>query len=160
MTQRILKAWLPVAAMCVVIFLFSQDAQSGRHSNEVLGWLLSLVGLDTRHMVHVWSEPFRKLAHVVVYFFLGALAYRGFSMGIPHFSLKAGWRTLVFCALYAASDEYHQSLIPGRGPSPRDVALDTSASVLAMILIWLWLRMRNRNDFDHAVPQGNAVLHQ
>ncbi|MGH9412548.1 MAG: VanZ family protein [Terriglobales bacterium] len=157
--KRILKAWLPVIAMCVVIFLFSQDANSGRHSAEVLGWLLSLAGLDTHHMLVLLNGPFRKFAHVVVYFLLGLLVYRGFSMDLQHFSLKAGWRTLVFCLLYASSDEIHQSLVPSRGPSPRDVAIDTSASVLAMLLIWGWLHLRTRRRQHRSLPEGNTVLH-
>lgn len=157
MVSRTVKAWLPVVAMCVVIFLFSQDANSGRHSQDVLGWLLSLVGMDTHHRVYQLDGPFRKCAHVLVYFILGALTYRGFSMGQRRFSGRAAWRALVFSALYAASDEYHQRFIPGRGPSPRDVMLDTSAAVLALVVIWLWMRGRNEDGHPRAVADRGAV---
>lgn len=142
MLARILKAWLPVVAMCVVIFLFSQDSHSGRHSNEVLRFLLGLVGANTPHWNRLLEAPFRKFAHVVVYFLLGALSYRGFAMGRHRYDLAAAARSLVFCVAYAFTDEYHQSLVPHRGPSVRDVLLDSSASLLALILLWLWMRSR------------------
>lgn len=138
------KAWLPAVVMCVVIFLFSQDGHSGRHSDEVLRWILGLLDLNTRHYRLLFDGPFRKLAHVVVYFLLGASAYRGFALGRKHFDVAAAVRGVVFCAVYAATDEYHQSLIPGRGPSGRDVLLDTAAAVAAMLVIWVWLRPRHR----------------
>lgn len=140
MFSRLLKAWLPVVLMCVVIFLFSQDSLSGRHSDEFLGWLLSFVGANSPHLRHLLDEPFRKLAHVVVYFLLGALAYRGFALGTRQFDFPAAVRSLIFCAAYAFTDEYHQRFIPTRGPSLRDVALDTAASLLALTLIWVFTR--------------------
>ncbi|MGH9416420.1 MAG: VanZ family protein [Terriglobales bacterium] len=155
MIVRILKAWLPVAAMCVVIFLFSQDPHSGRHSDDVLSFLLSLVGANTPHWHRLLNGPFRKFAHVVVYFILGALAYRGFSMGRHRYDLAAAARSLLFCVAYAATDEYHQSLVPGRGPSPRDVLLDSSASLLALVLLWVW--MRSRTKAVPALQRGEAM---
>ncbi|MGH9481027.1 MAG: VanZ family protein [Terriglobales bacterium] len=128
--------------MCVVIFLLSQDANSGRHSDTVLGWILSLVGANTPHLRHLLDEPFRKFAHVFVYFVLGAFSYRGFALGSRHFSPGAAVRALIFSAAYAATDEIHQSFIPSRGPDVRDVLLDTSAVLLALLIIWLWQRPR------------------
>lgn len=155
MLNRILKAWLPVVGMCVVIFLFSQDANSGRHSDELLGWLLSLAGANSNHLRHMLDEPFRKFAHVVVYFILGALSYRGFALCSRHFSVGAAIRALIFCALYASSDEIHQIFVPGRGPEVRDVMLDTSAALLALLLIWLWTRPRAGRPMLSPAPSGD-----
>ncbi|HUX66451.1 MAG TPA: VanZ family protein [Terriglobales bacterium] len=156
MLPRLLRAWLPVAAMCVVIFLFSQDADSARHSNEVLGWILTLVGLNTPHYHHLLNYPFRKFAHVVVYSLLGALSYRGFALGRPTFSPAAALRTLLFTALYAASDEFHQGFTQNRGASVHDVVLDTCAAALALFLIWLFLRItRSRRPMVAAVSSSD-----
>lgn len=146
MPQRLrtfLKAWIPAAVMCVVIFLLSQDSHSGRHSHEVLSWILTLFGANTRHYHLLWDEPFRKFAHVVVYFLLGASVYRGFALGRHLYDLPAAVRSVIFCAAYAATDEFHQSLIPGRGVDLSDVGLDTLAAVAALVVIWLWMRPRH-----------------
>ncbi|HXR96516.1 MAG TPA: VanZ family protein [Terriglobales bacterium] len=146
MFPRFLKAWLPVAAMCVVIFMFSQDAHSGEHSNWLLRSVLAIFGLATPHYLHLLAEPFRKFAHVCVYFLLGALTYRGFAMGRTWFSSPAALRAWIFCTAYAASDEYHQSFIATRGPSVRDAALDSAAAALALLVIWLWRRSRSQGE--------------
>lgn len=154
MIVRLIKAWLPVAAMCVVIFLFSQDSNSGKHSNEVLGWILSVLGMNTPHFHRLLDPPFRKLAHVVVYFLLGGVTYRGFALGHPGFDFAAAVRALIFCIAYAATDEYHQSLVPGRGPSVRDVMLDSAAALLALVMIWLYRRNRRDRPLLASVPQA------
>ncbi|HVB39376.1 MAG TPA: VanZ family protein [Terriglobales bacterium] len=138
-----LQAWLPAVAMCVVIFLLSQDSHSGRHSAEVLGWILTLLGDNTRHYRVLLDDPFRKCAHVLVYFLLGTTVYRGFALARRTFDFPAAVRSVIFCAAYAATDEFHQSLIPGRGVEFSDVLLDTAAAVLAMFILWLWLRPRH-----------------
>ena len=50
---------------------------------------------------------------------------------------KLLWSILIGVA-YAASDEFHQSFIPGRGPSIRDVCID-SAGVLTGIFVMIFL---------------------
>lgn len=143
---RFLKAWLPVAGMCVVIFLLSQDAGSGRHSDRVLGWLLDMVGMNTVHLRHLLDPGFRKFAHVFVYFCLAGLTYRGWAMGRREWQWSAAVRSLIFCAVYAATDEYHQSFVYGRGPSVRDVGIDTLGATLCLLLVWLWMRGRTLDD--------------
>ncbi|MGH9477154.1 MAG: VanZ family protein [Terriglobales bacterium] len=150
---------MPVVAMCVVIFFLSQDSHSGQHSRDVLSWLLWVVGADTHYWAQVLNAPFRKFCHVLVYFVLSVLAYRAFSMGQLRYSVKAGWRALVLCILYAASDEYHQSFIPGRGPSVHDVIIDSCAAVLALILIWVWLWPRRPEYVAKALAREEAVRH-
>lgn len=156
MLIRLLKAWLPVIVVCVAIFLFSQDPHSGRHSDEVLSWILSVLGANAPHWHRVLDGPFRKLAHVIVYFILGLVTYRGFAMGRRDFGFAAAGRSLIFCAVYSATDEYHQSLIPGRGPSYRDVLLDTSAAFLALLILWFWLRPRDRHHGFEPVPESGV----
>ncbi|MFZ2371781.1 MAG: VanZ family protein, partial [Trichococcus flocculiformis] len=41
---------------------------------------------------------------------------------------------LLFVFLYASSDEFHQSFIPGRGPAFTDVLIDTAGGLTGIIL--------------------------
>jgi hypothetical protein len=43
----------------------------------------------------------------------------------------------VFCALFAISDEYHQTFVPGRGGTWTDVAIDGFGISLAALLAWI-----------------------
>jgi len=68
----------------------------------------------------------KKSAHMFVYAVLYLLIARGVEMVAP-IKAKKGW--LVFLPLlivffYAISDEFHQSLVPGRYPTLRDIGYD------------------------------------
>ena len=46
---------------------------------------------------------------------------------------------IVIAGLYAVSDEFHQSFIPGRTPLISDVAIDTLGAALGAGT-WVWIR--------------------
>jgi VanZ family protein len=73
----------------------------------------------------------RKAAHVFEFAVLAGLLWRAFreSGSFPTSALFA----LSFSAavLYAASDEWHQSFVKGRGPSARDVLIDSAGALAA-----------------------------
>ena len=107
--------WVPVLAWMGIIYFFSSRP-------------------DLPHVDEPWLElSLRKLAHAVEYAILGALLAR--AIGID------GRRGLAFAAalgiLYAASDEWHQTFVPGRKGNLIDVTLD---SVSAMAGAYLWFR--------------------
>jgi VanZ family protein len=57
---------------------------------------------------------------------------------------RRGWRwtwalaTLLIAVVYAGLDEWHQSFVPLRNASPRDVAIDAFGAVLAQGLVWFY----------------------
>ena len=77
-----------------------------------------------------------KFGHFGVYGLLGTLVCR----------LGRGWRTalasLVVVAAYGASDEWHQSFVPGRSSDVMDWIADTTGAVLAISLYTGWPRYR------------------
>ena len=40
-----------------------------------------------------------------------------------------------FCVAFACGDEYHQSLVQGRGPSKKDVLIDSVGIMAGVILV-------------------------
>ncbi len=66
---------------------------------------------DTTH----YFEYSDKVLHFLVFGVLGALIYRGFSKTITdRTSVLAYWTAVILGALFALSDEWHQSMVPGR----------------------------------------------
>ena len=106
---RALNVWLPVAAWCALIY-----ALSGRPD------------LDLNHLAPLWPSlwwldyPLRKGAHAVEYCVLFLLVRRGWPTG----------RAWVFCVIYAITDEWHQTFVPGRAGRVSDVLLDSVAAAL------------------------------
>jgi VanZ family protein len=87
----------------------------------------------------------RKAAHVIEYFVLGLLLFRMFR---GRTTLLWTWRWSFFgvivVALWAASDELHQSFVSTRTASAADVAIDTAGGILAQCVAFLWHRGRKK----------------
>ena len=66
----------------------------------------------------------KKGAHFVAYFILAWLA---------HFALGRWDRALLLTAVYAISDEYHQTFIPGRDGNVVDVVIDCLGGLAAWV---------------------------
>ncbi|MBU0729924.1 MAG: VanZ family protein [Proteobacteria bacterium] len=77
-----------------------------------------------------------KILHASAYAFLAGTAIFAGHPWINRISPNRHTIALmIFCTLYGASDEIHQSFVPGRMASIGDLAADTFGAVLA-ILLW------------------------
>lgn len=94
----------------------------------------------------------RKCAHLGEYFVFGVLIFRALR------ARQHGWRfrwacmAILLAALYAASDEFHQSFVPSRGPAVSDVLLDTEGAIAAQLVTWLALRRQVRPEENLRAP--------
>jgi VanZ family protein len=82
----------------------------------------------------------RKLAHMTEFGLLWLLWLRALR---PSTTIhRAAFIALGICVAYAISDEFHQSFVADRHPSPFDVAIDTAGMGVA-VAVWLtWRRRR------------------
>ena len=100
--------------------------------------LLSLV--ETGHVAERQCGQFvviaRKCAHVSEYAVLALLLWRALR-SVPALrtkTLMVFGAVLVGCALFAASDEFHQTFVKSRTPSVRDVLLDVAGALLGLLI--------------------------
>lgn len=77
---------------------------------------------------------FKKMAHMFVYFILFWLIYKAIQFDVKH-PVKLSLLAFCFTVILAFSDEFHQSFIPGRTPTTKDVLFDS----LGMVVAWLSL---------------------
>lgn len=144
------------------IFCFSaQDgADSGRLSGGLSAALLRLVtAAPTAEQEELAHHLIRKAAHFSIYALLAVFLAAFFSTFALPALARLGSAAGV-SALYAVSDELHQSLIPGRGPSGWDVLLDTAGALAGAGLLLgaaaLLHRRRKRRQAAKASGAGPA----
>ena len=84
----------------------------------------------------------RKLAHVTEFGVFSVTVFRGIRRGRPGWRLDWALGTLFIALAFAALDEWHQSFVPVRQASARDVAIDALGAVLAQVLVWAYANWR------------------
>jgi len=110
--QSILPRGLAASIMMIAIFLFSSQP------SESLPDFLN------------WDYLIKKSSHVIGYGLLGFSCLHYFT-GHPK-KYRISWLTTV---LYAVTDEFHQSFVPGRSASILDVLLFDNLG--AIIALWI-----------------------
>ncbi len=133
-----LRLWSPVIVWMGMIFWISAQSDLPKAPST---WLDFVV---------------KKGAHASVYAVLAGLIWHALHNGQqatsaatdpsathrlhrPVFS-STGVQTFALSLLYAISDEWHQTFVPGRHGRPFDVLVDVSGIVAAILLIWRFRR--------------------
>ena len=94
----------------------------------------------------------RKSAHFSLFAMLGFFV--SMAVGRRKFFSFTSAAVLLFCFLYAVSDEIHQSFVPGRSCELRDMLIDTSgalAGMLASMLVFFIFRkisLKRKNNIS------------
>lgn len=80
------------------------------------------------------AELLADAAHFVVYAVLAFLWWRALSR---HYGANRAILAATFgiAVLYGASDEFHQSFVPGRDPSWLDLLLDAAGAAMALWVV-------------------------
>ncbi len=78
----------------------------------------------------------RKIVHIAIYGALYALFYRAYRGSFKKNKFNSFIVSIIFCLLFAVSDEFHQSFVPGRSGSIIDALLfDGSGSLFTAWVI-------------------------
>lgn len=92
----------------------------------------------------------RKCAHLTVFGILAWLVWRALRRPGRKYPRPWRWRdcliALLWVALYAGADEAHQSFVPSRQGSFRDVLLDLAGAALGLAVLWAVHRARTRRE--------------
>lgn len=114
--KNFFKYWLPPIIWAAAIFTLSSipDLRSG--------------------LLTFWDVVLRKTAHMLEYAILAALLARvGFSREQKG-KIKIYAVVIFGVLIYALTDEWHQTYVPGRTGSIIDVLIDTAGGVIGALL--------------------------
>ena len=138
--------------MGVIFFMSSQpQAESEAASNlatEIIyvlyAYLFPASHIDLSLFFEKYGQFIRKLAHFSEFVLLGVLVY---SNTKEYIRKRPFVCSLLFSALYAASDEIHQLFVQGRFCSAKDILIDTAGALCGILLCHLitgsWMKKRN-----------------
>ena len=129
-SKRPIFKWLPAVLMVLAIFLFSARPSI----DEPSSLLRSIIF---------------KGGHVIGYAMLSLAIWRGFEFRPERRSLA--W---LLAILYAVTDEFHQSFVPGRHPAAFDVLVfDNAGALLSLWLVSLFIKRKQPAQNELVVEQ-------
>jgi len=143
--HELLKAWIAAILWLILIAIESTAMLSANNTGRILYPLLHYVfglGWEPFEVLHFYI---RKSGHVIGYGTLSILLFRAWRATLPALDdVKWTFRwaniAILGTALVASLDEWHQSFIPTRTGTVRDVVLDTCAGLAAQVLVFFWLK--------------------
>jgi VanZ family protein len=125
--RRLLLEWLPVVLWAGLIFWFSAQPDLRVSSQNDIDFVV------------------RKAGHMGVFGVLAILLWRAISAASIRRPMLWSW---VLAALYAVSDEFHQSFTAGRNPSPIDVGIDSVGAFFGLAALTAWQIWRTRRRYS------------
>jgi VanZ family protein len=132
-----LKYWLPVLLWLGLIFIGSTDLMSAEHTSRIIGPILRWFNPDVSAETIARVQFFiRKTGHLSEYAVLAILIWRAFRRGSSwHLKMSILFGLALFgCAVFAATDEFHQSFVPSRTSSPADVMIDVLGALFGLTI--------------------------
>jgi VanZ family protein len=142
--RSFLKYWLPLLIWLGVIFIGSTGVLSAEQTSRFLvpflRWLYPQISIATILSIHL---ALRKLGHLIEYGILAVLLWRALR-GTLTSTRNLAIASLVFMvsAVFAASDEFHQSFVETRTSSVHDVLIDSIGALLGLLIGWAFARRR------------------
>jgi len=134
---RFVRYWMPAIVWMAIIFLGSTDMLSAEHTSRFLvpflRWLDPQMSLAVLNAIQV---GIRKLGHLTEYAILAMLFWRALR-GATRWRTKMSMLFLIAsvgCAIFAASDEFHQSFVLSRTSSPADVMIDICGALIGLVI--------------------------
>ncbi|MBR2024501.1 MAG: VanZ family protein [Clostridia bacterium] len=154
----IVLSWLMVLATMLIIYSFSGETatESSETSGGFIKLILELFLPDekiTDELVSKFQHPVRKIAHFTIFALLGFCFANAFNHTFNIKSLYKNLFSFVSSVLYASFDEFHQSFVANRGPSFKDVIIDSVGALtgvlLHLLMIYLIALIKQKKQKRH-----------
>jgi VanZ family protein len=137
-----------------MVFIFIFSCENADKSSDTSGTIVDLIInifyknfndmtlAEQTEILDLISHIIRKTAHFVIYAALGFFVF--LTSGHKRMFCRETLWVLLFCGLYAVSDEIHQYFVPGRACMIRDMLLDTCGSITGITASFLLVKLFHR----------------
>lgn len=141
--------WILVILWMMIIFYLS--AQEANVSNNLSTGItkkivttINKVSPNKQIDIRAFNNIVRKNAHFIAYMILGFLSIMAIRCQNKLQSYRCIIYSFLLCIIYAISDEFHQSFVPGRGPSLKDVLIDSSGAIVGICIYIILAKLINK----------------
>ena len=131
---------LPLLWMVVIFMLSHQSASISSGQSGVFVEQLRHIAPSVDQQLLTFLV--RKGAHIFAYFVLGILTFNAlWRVDLSKFKLNYPvGLSIIVCALYAVSDEFHQLFVSGRSGEIRDIIIDSCAATVGVFIISIFCK--------------------
>lgn len=138
---KFFKVWYPSILMMILIFIMSSFAAN--ESDQQSGLIVNALTFAFPELKNVsfLVNIVRKTAHFLEYAIFGFFTARAFKL-----SKKSPFFAVLLCGIYAATDEFHQTFIPGRSGEVADVLLDTAGATFGAFIYWFFTKKQRKHS--------------
>ena len=136
---------LPLLWMAVIFMLSHQSASISSGQSGVFVEQLHYIAPSIDQQL--LTSLVRKGAHIFAYFVLGILTFNAlWRVDLSKFKFnRPAMLSIIVCALYAVSDEFHQLFVSGRSGEIRDIIIDSCAATVGVFIISIFVRILQKS---------------
>jgi len=139
------------------IFAMSSDLGSSAHTSLIIEPVILWINPHaTPEEIEEAHFLVRKSGHISEYAVLGFLIFRAMKLSRPPAAHPWSWRcagvSLLIATAYAASDEWHQSFVPGRTAAVHDVIIDSCGALIGLSLVFKWCKVTAFSSSRQTAP--------
>lgn len=138
--EKVFK-FLSIVVMLSIFWFSHQDGRETMKQSRYVKKQIEKV-LGKRLSVNI-----RKNAHFFIYLALGS----GLLLCRKKKDTKEMIQTILFILVYAIGDEFHQSFIPGREATFRDVCIDTLGGISGVIVVKVMFYTKNIEFYKKSI---------
>lgn len=137
-----------ITTICIMALIFFFSSQTRQESSEVsMGVVKKIVDVisgiisgsekDKKELADLIHNFIRTAAHFAVFALLGISSAVMFLSNLTKMRKNVFFITLMFCFVYACSDEIHQIFVDGRAFQFSDIIVDTFGSAAGILTVIL-----------------------
>ena len=145
--KKFIKLLLLITWMFIIFCFSAQDSNESKNtSNQVIIKTVEFIKQEQlsepekEKIIEKFILPVRKSAHFFSYFILGILITL-LLKDYYNITITTFIYALIFCFIYACTDEIHQLFVPGRAGQFLDVLIDTTGAIISISLYHILHKM-------------------
>jgi len=148
--SRLVSISSRIVVILWILLIFALSAQTGEQSAGLSSQVTKIIiktvtwvmPMDTNvrtidKMVQKFNNIVRKFAHAGLYLGLGILVINS-NIKKDTKGFKPYVYAVIFCMVYAVTDEAHQTLVAGRTGQVSDIVIDTTGAIVGISMCWMY----------------------